>query len=139
MKKKHVEEKLTDLVQAFHERNELSVKEIQNLISCNRQSVYNYIDRLAERGFCIQRKTKNRAVYFSLIQGNAPSANNHYIRLSPKILRKYSIIQQLHLAPYTPKTLASRFLIFPSGQKPEFDAKKVPIDIAYTYFNTLVK
>ena len=139
MKKKHVEEKLADLVQAFHERNELSVKEIQDLISCNRQSVYNYIDRLAERGFCIQRKTKSRAVYFSLIQGNAPSANDHYIRLSPKILRKYSIIQQLHLAPYTPKTLASRFLIFPSGQKPEFDAKKIPIDIAYTYFNTLVK
>ena len=70
MKKKNVEEKLADLIQAFRERKELSVKDISELLSCNRQSVYNYIDRLSERGFELERKTQNRAVYFTLINTN---------------------------------------------------------------------
>lgn len=137
MKKKNVEEKLADLVQAFHEQKELSVKDITKLLSCNRQSVYNYIDRLTERGFVIQRETKQRSVFFSFHSDDA-SPTEHYIPLNENTLRKYSIIQQLYKTSLTPKNLSNRFLIFSSNQKPEYDAAKVPIDINYTYFNTLV-
>ena len=49
MGSKKVEEKLQTLIHAFYEQKELSAKDIQNLLVCNRASTYNYIDRLKER------------------------------------------------------------------------------------------
>ena len=98
MKKKSVEEKLSDLVQAFHEKKELSVNEIIAVLSCNRQSVYNYIDRLRERGFTIECETKQRTAFYSLSQNEDFTSSEHYIPLTKNILRKYSIMQQLHKA-----------------------------------------
>ena len=51
MGSKKVEEKLQTLIHAFYEQKELSAKDIQNLLVCNRASTYNYIERLKERGF----------------------------------------------------------------------------------------
>lgn len=105
MKKKNVEEKLADLIQAFRERKELSVKDISELLSCNRQSVYNYIDRLGERGFELERKTQNRAVYFTLISNGTTTSQVPYIPLTDKILRKCNVVQNLQTASATPKAL----------------------------------
>ena len=41
---KKVEEKLQTLIHAFYEQKELSAKDIQNLLVCNRASTYNYIE-----------------------------------------------------------------------------------------------
>ena len=93
---------LADLIQAFQERKELSVNDISELLSCNRQSVYNYIDRLGERGFELERKTQNRSVYFTLISDGTSTSLVPYIPLTDKILRKCSVVQNLQTAPATP-------------------------------------
>ena len=57
MGSKKVEEKLQTLIHAFYEQKELSAKDIQNLLVCNRASTYNYIERLKERGFELESTT----------------------------------------------------------------------------------
>lgn len=142
MKKKNVEEKLADLIQAFQERKELSVKDISELLSCNRQSVYNYIDRLGERGFELERKTQNRAVYFTLISNGTTTSQVPYIPLTDKILRKCNVVQNLQTASATPKALEERYL-FVSSDKQEADeiyiGSKQPIDIGYSAFRNLIQ
>ena len=142
MKKKNVEEKLADLIQAFQERRELSVKDISELLSCNRQSVYNYIDRLSERGIELERKTQNRAVYFALISDGTSASQASCIPLTDKILRKCNIVQNLQAAPATPKTLEERYL-FVSSDKHEtnrsYNGSKQPIDIGYSAFRNLIQ
>ena len=58
MGSKKVEEKLQTLIHAFYEQKELSAKDIQNLLVCNRASTYNYIERLKERGFELESTTR---------------------------------------------------------------------------------
>ena len=60
MGSKKVEEKLQTLIHAFYEQKELSAKDIQNLLVCNRASTYNYIERLKERGFELESTTRNK-------------------------------------------------------------------------------
>lgn len=138
MKRKSVEEKLADLVHALQGNKGLSTKEIANLLSCNRQSAYNYIDRLEERNYVLKREVRNRTVYYSLPQENDSTDPEYYIAMDKKILRKYSIIQQLHEASFTRKSLTEHFLIFNNGRNLHYDQSKIPIDIKYTYFNNLV-
>ena len=66
MGSKKVEEKLQTLIHAFYEQKELSAKDIQNLLVCNRASTYNYIERLKERGFELESTTRNKTAYTHL-------------------------------------------------------------------------
>lgn len=101
MKKKNVEEKLADLLQAFRERKELSVNDISQLLSCNRQSVYNYVNRLSERGIELECKKHRRTVYYHLVSDDTGAAWASCIPLTDKILRKYNIVQNLQTASAT--------------------------------------
>lgn len=138
MKKKNVEEKLSDLIHALQRKEGLSVKEIAELLSCNRQSVYNYIKRLSKRNYTIKHKVKNRTVYYSLSQESDSPNPEYYIPIDEKILRKYSIIRQLYKTSFTRKSLTEHFLIFNNGRNQHYDQSRIPIDIKYTYFNKLV-
>lgn len=138
MKKKNVEEKLADLIHAFKEKKELSVKDITDLLSCNRQSVYNYIDRLMDRGFAIDRRTKDRSVYFTLTWNDGSAVTENYTSLTDNILRKYMIVQQLHKAAASPKNLEDLFLLAPDELEPTYNPTKIPLDIASSTFKVLL-
>ncbi len=142
MKKKNVEEKLADLLQAFRERKELSVNDISELLSCNRQSVYNYVNRLSERGIELECKKQKRTVYYHLVSDGTGAAQASCIPLTDKILRKCNIVQNLQMAPATPKALEERYY-FGSSVKQEEDYSyhdlKQPIDIGYSAFRGLIQ
>ena len=77
MGSKKVEEKLQTLIHAFYEQKELSAKDIQNLLVCNRASTYNYIERLKERGFELESTTYRypRKFYENTMLSRTSSAN----------------------------------------------------------------
>lgn len=110
-KKNNVEENLADLVLAFQKKKELSVKDIMDLLSCNRQSVYNYINRLKDRGLNIDSETRNRLSYYILNPADGSAVTEHYIQFSNDILRRYAVIQQLHKSALSPDQLYKLFLL----------------------------
>ncbi len=142
MKKKNVEEKLADLLQAFQERKELSVNDISQLLSCNRQSVYNYVNRLSERGIELKCKKHSRTVYYHLVSDDTGAAWASCIPLTDKILRKYNIVQNLQTASATPKALEERYYFCSSVNQEEdysYHDFKQPMDIGYSAFRSLIQ
>ena len=79
MGSKKVDEKLQTLIHAFYEQKELSAKDIQNLLVCNRASTYNYIERLKERGFELESTTRNKTAYYTLISEDPSAPPVYYL------------------------------------------------------------
>lgn len=134
------EERIASLIQAFQEQKDLSVQDMMTLLSCNRQSVYNRLNDLKERGFDLHQETRDGKTYYSLAANDQESAaSTYYLPLDDrKLLRKYSLIQQLYKHPCTAKNLVNRFLVFSSGQKVDFSINKIPTDVSYTSINDLI-
>lgn len=130
MGSKKVEEKLQTLIHAFYEQKELSAKDIQNLLVCNRASTYNYIERLKERGFELESTTRNKTAYYTLISEDPSAPPVYYLPISKEILRKYNVIQNLQRKHDTAKLLKDRYFlpgnnkIRPAGQRPAGRNKK---------------
>lgn len=100
--KSKINEKLIVLLEAFKEHDALSISDIMQILDCNRQSAYNYLNRFAEAGYQLQKRTEKRKTYFSLEKTNATETESMtYLPLTGKVLYKYEIIQCLYNSPAT--------------------------------------
>lgn len=129
MGSKKVEEKLQTLIHAFYEQKELSAKDIQNLLVCNRASTYNYIERLKERGFELESTTRNKTAYYTLISEDPSAPPVYYLPISKEILRKYNVIQNLQRKHDTAKLLKDRYFLPGNNSKTDDNCDKLPMDI----------
>ena len=137
MGSKKVEEKLQTLIHAFYEQKELSAKDIQNLLVCNRASTYNYIERLKERGFELESTTRNKTAYYTLISEDPSAPPVYYLPISKEILRKYNVIQNLQRKHDTAKLLKDRYFLPGNNSKTDDNCDKLPMDITKTAFDNL--
>ena len=94
-KQTKTQKKQIQLLEAFQKNQTLSIREIENLLNCNRQSVYNYIKRLEQTGYTFTKFTQKNHTYYSFQQDNSISEEILYEPMTFDILRKYTIIQQL--------------------------------------------
>lgn len=145
MSSNNVEKKIADLIQAFRERKVLSINDIGKLLSKgrpSRQTAYNYIEHLAERGFKLESEKEGRVTYYKLVSDPNEAPRIHYIPLNDKALRTYCIVQQIQKYPVYQKNLEKRFL-FSSSDKPDkdlpYEDDKIPIDLRYSAFRNLVQ
>lgn len=137
MGSKKVEEKLQTLIHAFYEQKELSAKDIQELLGCNRASTYNYIERLKERGFELESTTRNKTAYYTLISKDPSAPPVYYLPISKEILRKYNVIQNLQRKHDTAKLLKDRYFLPGNNSKTDDNCDKLPMDITKTAFDNL--
>lgn len=91
---------LLTLLNALKQREKLSITDIQSVLNCNRQSAYNYINRLVkDRNYNLKREIIKNKVYYSLDPSSKETIN--YVPLTVNILRKYQIIRAVQQYPNT--------------------------------------
>ena len=100
------------LFEAFQKNQTLSVAQIEKLLHCNRQSVYNYIKRFEENGCTLTKFTQNNHTYYSLSPDSATSDEILYEPMTFDVLRKYTIIQQLQQGAILKEKLKDRFAFY---------------------------
>lgn len=130
------EEKMNLLLRAFQEKDQLSVKEITELLTCSRKSAYNYINGLQHYGYAFYTQTCKNQTFYSLKESDPQvSPVLSYRPLTADILRKYTIIQVLQKGPVSRKDFRKQF-IFPKSDKG--DNNGYPLDISQSLFYKLV-
>ena len=122
------------LVNTFSEKGSISIKDIQSAISCNRQSAYNYLKLLQEKGCILNKYTEHNHTIYSLEQNEAAELIR-YIPLTLTILRKNLIMTQLQNGPMSRNALYDSFPLATSDSP----ADRQSMDIALTQFNKLIK
>lgn len=122
------------LVNAFMEKGTMSISDIQSAISCNRQSAYNYLKLLQEKGCILNKYTEHNHTIYSLEQNEAAELIR-YIPLTLTILRKNLIMTQLQNGPMSRNALYDSFPLATSDSP----ADRQSMDIALTQFNKLIK
>ena len=122
------------LVNAFMEKGSMSINDIQSAISCNRQSAYNYLKLLQEKGCILNKYTEHNHTIYSLKQ-NESAELIRYIPLTLTILRKNLIMTQLQNGPVSRNALYDSFPLATSDSP----ADRQSMDIALTQFNKLIK
>lgn len=122
------------LVNAFMEKGTMSISDIQSAISCNRQSAYNYLKLLQEKGCILNKYTEHNHTIYSLEQNEAADLIR-YLPLTLTILRKNLIMTQLQNGPMSRNALYDSFPLATSDSP----ADRQSMDIALTQFNKLIK
>lgn len=122
------------LVNAFMEKGTMSISDIQSAISCNRQSAYNYLKLLQEKGCILNKYTEHNHTIYSLEQ-NESAELIRYLPLTLTILRKNLIMTQLQNGPMSRNALYDSFPLSTSDSP----ADRQSMDIALTQFNKLIK
>ena len=100
------------LLEAFQKKQTLSIREIETLLNCNRQSVYNYIKRLEQTGYTFIKFTQKNHTYYSFQQDNSIPEEILYEPMTFDILRKYTIIQQLQQGAVPKNKLKNKFAFY---------------------------
>lgn len=65
-----IDNNLKKLYNAFLENDKLSISDICTLLSCNRQSAYNYIKRLNNAECSLNKITEKKTVYYTISNTN---------------------------------------------------------------------
>jgi len=93
-------EKLILLHSAFKERGNLCINDVMSILSCNRQSAYNYLTSLEDSGYILKKKTEHKKTFYSLeITDTQNTDSINYLPITGKTLYKYEIIQCLNNGP----------------------------------------
>ena len=141
---KKLSQNVTALAKALGEHEKLSVAEIMELLQCNKKSVYNYLGRLAEAGFVLQRQQTGHTVYYSF-EKNGSGETAGYVPMSLDILRKYTVIQKLQDGMIDKDALRSKFTVYQKGDELKGSASsrhyntKTLLDVRLTKYYSLIK
>ncbi len=105
-KQKNTEANYQLLLSTFAANETLSIADIQSLLNCNRQSAYNYINRLKENGCQLRQKTIHNKSYYTLDPASSKDQElASFAPLTANIARKYHIVQCLQQKPVAKKEL----------------------------------
>lgn len=132
------EEKMMILLDAFQKAEELSIKEITELLACSRKSAYNYINGLRQNGCVFHTRIYQNQTLYSLEKAEShASPLLSYHPLTADTLRKYMIIQTLQKGPISQKNFHKQFML--TSENIECDRNGYPLDIGQTRFYSLVR
>ncbi len=87
------EQLLLKLEQLFLERNTLSIPEISADLGIGRTSVYNYIQRLKDKGYSFEEKRVGHAISFTMEKNETTS--DIYSPITADVFRKYMVVRIL--------------------------------------------
>lgn len=131
-----LEQKKIRLIQHFQSSRMVSIKEIMDLLDCNRISVYNYIQRLRDDGYALDSQNIDNQVFYSL-NPNKQIADVGYTPLTLNTLREYSLIRELQKGPIKKQSFRKHFTIYRHGETCDAN-NRVPLDIKLTQFHSIL-
>ena len=125
------------LLEEFLSAENLSIAKICEILSCNRQSAYNYIRRLENNGYSFHKKTQQNNTLYTLVKNNS-SQDMLYRPLTADILRKYTIVHELQYGPIKKEDLRTMFTVYKPTENITLH-KRIPLDIELTQYYNLIK
>lgn len=125
------------LLEQFLSAESLSIKQIMDLLNCNRKSAYNYIKRLEEKGHSFQSKTIQNNKFYSIVKGTV-SDDLLYLPVTADTLRKYTILQELQNDPIAKDVLRSKFTVYKNNED-YTDSDRIPLDLKLTQYYEIMK
>lgn len=131
-----IDNNLKKLYNAFLENDKLSISDICTLLSCNRQSAYNYIKRLNNAECSLNKITEKKTVYYTISNTNENNELN-YLPVTYNIIRKERILHALEQSPVSKENFRNIFCL--SSDCESDDSSKITLDIGKSQFYALIK
>ena len=95
-----IRKNLALLSDQFENRDSLCIADIMKVLKCNRTSAYNYIKRLEENGYVLQKTFINNKAFYSLVFSDSIKLELiSYTPMTADVLRKFAMIQELQNGP----------------------------------------
>lgn len=132
--KTHIKQQL--LLESLSQHDSLSIKQIMELLSCNRQSAYNYIKKLESNGYRLSKQKENGCILYSLVPTEDDTLQ--YTPLSMDILRKYTILQELENDPVDKDRFRKHFTVYTPDELNDMN-DHVLLDVGLTQYYNLIK
>ena len=76
---------------AFQHHSSMSISDIMNILDCNRQSAYNYLNRFEDAGYRLTKETQQKKTYYTYKPSHSNVATDvSYVPITGKSLYKYT-------------------------------------------------
>ena len=130
---KKIQNNLSRLKDTLYSGKSLTINKIMTLLSCNRRSAYNYLERLSKEGHVFKQIRDRHSVRYSLEHN--PDESVSYDAMSLDTLRKYTILSALSSGPVPVSSFKNMFSF--SDKAGTYSTKKL-LDIRATKFHELL-
>lgn len=91
------ERNIAKILDLFKKNTWVTIPEIEKLLHCNRQSVYNYLKKLKEQGYLLQKENRHNRIYYHIEEqenGLLEDVKSYGV-LNRKVIRKYLLLEML--------------------------------------------
>ncbi len=133
-----IRKNLALLSDQFKNRDSLCIADIMKVLKCNRTSAYNYIKRLEENGYVLQKTFINNKAFYSLVFSDSIKLELiSYTPMTADVLRKFAMIQELQNGPIKRDLFRNHFTVYKNDEIHDGNGR-VPLDVKITqYYNLL--